>query len=130
MSHHLQTGNTQTLQKLSALALHAPNVLAAAQQAMAESTTKPLPLADQTAAPQVTRFDAHTFSKQPDISIDYAVMERATNVVLVPARFGWSDVGAWPAVAQAHTPDASGNTLGAADNTEWADILPGSRRVQ
>lgn len=107
---------------LSALALHAPNVLAAAQQAMADSTTKPLPLPDQTAAPQVTRFDAHTFSKQPDISIDYAVMERATNVVLVPARFGWSDVGAWPAVAQAHTPDASGNTLGAADNTDWVAV--------
>ena len=79
-------------------------------------------LADQAAAPQVTRFDAHTFSKQPDISIDYAVMERATNVVLVPARFGWSDVGAWPAVAQAHTPDASGNTLGAADNTDWVAV--------
>ena len=29
------------------------------------------------------------------------------------ARFGWSDVGSWPAVAQAHTPDASGNTFAA-----------------
>ena len=107
---------------LAAMAEHAPDVLGAAQQTMAQSSTKPLPLPEQTAAPMVTRFDAHTFGKQPDISIDYAVMERATNVVLVPARFGWSDVGAWPAVAQAHTPDASGNTLGAADNTDWVAV--------
>jgi mannose-1-phosphate guanylyltransferase len=38
-------------------------------------------------------------------------MERAANVMLVPAKFGWSDVGTWPAVALAHTADASGNTF-------------------
>jgi mannose-1-phosphate guanylyltransferase len=59
----------------------------------------------------ITRFDAHAFGVQPDISIDYAVMEKASNVTVVPARFGWSDVGSWPAVAQAHTPDTSGNTF-------------------
>ena len=58
-----------------------------------------------------TRFDAHAFGLQPDISIDYAVMEKADNVTVVPAKFGWSDVGSWPAVAQAHTADASGNTF-------------------
>ena len=59
----------------------------------------------------VTRFDSKAFAHQPDISIDYAIMERASNVTLVPAKFGWSDVGAWPAVALAHTADASGNTF-------------------
>jgi mannose-1-phosphate guanylyltransferase/mannose-6-phosphate isomerase len=58
-----------------------------------------------------TRFDAHAFGLLPDISIDYAVMERAKNVTLVPAKFGWSDVGSWPAVSQAHTADANGNTF-------------------
>ncbi|MFP8780608.1 mannose-1-phosphate guanylyltransferase/mannose-6-phosphate isomerase [Hydrogenophaga sp. RWCD_12] len=107
---------------LKALAEHAPDVLAAAQHAMASADTKALPLPDATKAPMVTRFDAHAFGRQPDISIDYAVMERATNVVLVPARFGWSDVGAWPAVAQAHTPDASGNTLGSSEGTDWVAV--------
>ena len=107
---------------LSALDAHAPEILASAQQVMGQSTSETLRLPDQSKAPLVTRFDAHAFGKQPDISIDYAVMERATNVVLVPARFGWSDVGAWPAVANAHTPDASGNTLGAADTTDWVAI--------
>ncbi|MDQ0022627.1 mannose-1-phosphate guanylyltransferase [Variovorax paradoxus] len=57
------------------------------------------------------QFDLHSFGLQPDISIDYAVMEAADNVHVVPAKFGWSDVGSWPAVANAHTPDASGNTM-------------------
>ena len=57
------------------------------------------------------QFDLHAFGLQPDISIDYAVMERADNVHVVPAKFGWSDVGSWPSVAKAQTPDASGNTM-------------------
>src|SRR3990167_2637500 len=107
---------------LAALAEHAPDVLRAAGQALAQSTTQAMSLPDEPSPPQVTRFHAHSFGLQPDISIDYAVMERANNVTLVPARFGWSDVGAWPAVAQAHTPDASGNTLGAADGADWVAV--------
>lgn len=86
---------------LDALAEHAPHALDAARQAFKAGTT----------AGDVTRFDTHTFGLQPDISIDYAVMEKAPNVSVVPAKFGWSDVGSWPAVAQAHTADASGNTF-------------------
>jgi mannose-1-phosphate guanylyltransferase len=86
---------------IDALAAHAPHALEAARHAFDASRT----------TGHITRFDPHLFGLQPDISIDYAVMERATNVIVVPARFGWSDVGSWPAVAQAHTPDASGNTF-------------------
>lgn len=45
------------------------------------------------------------------ISVDYALMEKSTNVVVVPATFDWDDVGAWPAIAQHFTPDAAGNVL-------------------
>ena len=86
---------------LKAMGEHAPQVLEAARSAMREGKT----LAD------ITRFDAHVFGLQPDISIDYAVMEKASNVTVVPARFSWSDVGSWPAVAAAHQKDASGNTF-------------------
>ncbi|MDF2462273.1 MAG: mannose-phosphate guanylyltransferase/mannose-6-phosphate isomerase [Ramlibacter sp.] len=88
---------------LDALARHAPHALEAARHAFDARVT----------AGEATRFDTHLFGLQPNISIDYAVMEKADNVTVVPARFGWSDVGSWPAVAQAHTPDASGNTFDA-----------------
>lgn len=35
------------------------------------------------------------FPTCPNISIDYAVMEKATNVFVYPADFGWSDLGTW-----------------------------------
>lgn len=48
----------------------------------------------------------------PDVSIDYAVMERARNVRAVPLRAGWSDVGSWKAVRDVRgVSDDSGNLI-------------------
>lgn len=52
---------------------------------------------------------SETFANVPDISIDYAVMERSSNVAVVPADFGWSDIGSWNAVSELVAPDASNN---------------------
>ena len=49
------------------------------------------------------------FSKVPDISIDYAVMERSDKVAVVPADFGWSDIGSWVAVRELTQPDTDEN---------------------
>lgn len=105
---------------LQALKEHAPEVLEAAEHAWASETTKD----------HVTQFEAHAFGLQPDISIDYAVMERANNVMLVPAKFGWSDVGSWPAVAQAHTADTCGNTFVDNDDTEFVALDTTGTHVQ
>lgn len=105
---------------LDALAQHAPEVLQAADQAMAKASVEAGKGSPTTLS--VTRFNPHAFALLPDISIDYAVMERARNVMLVPAKFGWSDVGAWPAVAQAHTADANGNTFGTTDDMHWVAV--------
>jgi len=86
---------------LAAFDRHAPELLTASRKALEASR-----VADDT-----VRFDLHTFGLQPDISIDYAVMEPADNVHVVPAKFAWSDVGSWPSIAKAHTADASGNTM-------------------
>lgn len=53
----------------------------------------------------VIRFEETSFVDQPNISVDYAVMEKAENIAMVPASFGWSDVGSWDAVAKAHESD-------------------------
>jgi len=42
-------------------------------------------------------------------SIDYGVMEKADNVMVVPASFGWSDVGSWSALPEVIPPDREGN---------------------
>jgi mannose-1-phosphate guanylyltransferase/mannose-6-phosphate isomerase len=46
-----------------------------------------------------------------DISIDYAIMEKAENLVAVPYASKWSDLGGWDAVWSESNPDASGNVI-------------------
>ncbi len=55
--------------------------------------------------------DADAFAQAPKISIDYAVMERAPNVAVIPADIGWSDVGTWHAVWELSDRDANGNSI-------------------
>ncbi|MDC3129313.1 mannose-1-phosphate guanylyltransferase/mannose-6-phosphate isomerase [Paracoccaceae bacterium] len=55
------------------------------------------------------RLDAEPWSKLEDISIDYAIMEKAQNLVAVPYASQWSDLGGWDAVWAESKPDSSGN---------------------
>ena len=50
-----------------------------------------------------------TFAELPRISIDYAVLEKATNRVVVEADLGWLDIGDWAAMYSASPHDAHGN---------------------
>lgn len=51
------------------------------------------------------------FGGLPNISIDYGVMEKEKNVAVVPADFGWSDVGSWASAWELAQKDAAGNVL-------------------
>ena len=51
------------------------------------------------------------YQKSPRISIDYGVMEKADSVFVVPASFGWSDIGDWRAVYDLSKKDRHGNVL-------------------
>jgi mannose-1-phosphate guanylyltransferase / mannose-6-phosphate isomerase len=56
-----------------------------------------------------TRVDKQLFEACPSDSIDYAVMEKTADAVVVPLAAGWSDVGSWAALHEASEPDAHGN---------------------
>ncbi len=49
------------------------------------------------------------FSTFPDVSFDYAILEKTKGIVVVPLRAGWSDVGSWKAVYNSLEKDESGN---------------------
>lgn len=57
------------------------------------------------------RVDSVAFSGSPNISIDYAVMEKSDNVHCVPLDVGWSDVGCWRSYWEANDKDENGNSL-------------------
>jgi mannose-1-phosphate guanylyltransferase len=86
---------------LGALAVHAPDILAACQRAFDHARRDGTHLHP----------DADAFGTSPSISIDYAVMEKAERVAMVPVSMGWSDVGSWDALHSLAAADASGNAV-------------------
>jgi mannose-1-phosphate guanylyltransferase/mannose-6-phosphate isomerase len=58
-----------------------------------------------------TRLDANAWGEAQSISVDYAIMERAQNLVVMPLATRWSDLGGWASVWQESDRDASGNAL-------------------
>lgn len=57
------------------------------------------------------RLDPEMFNLSPDISIDYAVAERTRHAAVVPASFGWSDIGSWDALWEISPKDEEGNVI-------------------
>ena len=84
---------------IDALAAHAPDMLRAAQTAFDKARRE-----DNLIFP-----DADAFSQSPSDSIDYAVMEKAERVAVVPVKMGWSDLGSWDALHEISACDADGN---------------------
>jgi mannose-1-phosphate guanylyltransferase len=57
------------------------------------------------------RLDLQSFQESPDISIDYAVMEKTGNAAVVTSSFAWSDLGSWDAVWKHGDKDDKGNVV-------------------
>ncbi|MBE0148863.1 mannose-1-phosphate guanylyltransferase/mannose-6-phosphate isomerase [Serratia sp. PL7] len=55
--------------------------------------------------------DRDAFSACPDDSVDYAVMEKTHDAVVIPLDAGWSDVGSWSALWEVSKKDSAGNAL-------------------
>jgi mannose-1-phosphate guanylyltransferase len=55
------------------------------------------------------RFNEAAFLNCPDVSIDYAVMEKTSASVVVPLDAGWSDIGSWSSLWDASEKDEDGN---------------------
>ena len=87
---------------IAAFEAHAPEVLGPVREALAAAR----------ADLGFLRLDPAAFAGAPDISIDYAVMEKADNLTVVPFGAGWSDLGGWDAVWQEMGPDESGVATG------------------
>ncbi|WP_333828998.1 mannose-1-phosphate guanylyltransferase/mannose-6-phosphate isomerase [Pararhodobacter sp.] len=84
---------------ISAFRTLAPEILGPVEGAVAE------------AQPDLSflRLAPGPWDKVPDISIDYAIMEKSANLAVMPYSAGWSDLGGWDAVWQESGPDGAGN---------------------
>lgn len=84
---------------------HCPAILDATRACIAQSRS-----AEGKGFSQL-ELDAAAFKLVPDDSIDYAVMEKSSNVAVVPCSIGWSDIGSWAALGDLTAPDAQGNRI-------------------
>ncbi|WP_022681484.1 mannose-1-phosphate guanylyltransferase/mannose-6-phosphate isomerase [Sphingobium bisphenolivorans] len=99
---------------IAAFETHAPEVLSAVKAAV-EQAEGDLGFC---------RLAVEPWEACPDISIDYAIMERAANLSVVPYRGDWSDLGGWDAVWSHLQPDEQGVALsGAATAIDCRDTL-------
>ena len=94
---------------IAAYRTHAPQMLEVVTTA----------LKDANADLGFTRLDPDAWGKTDDISIDYAIMEKADNLAVMPFSAGWSDLGGWDAVWMESGPDTQGNVC--SDNATAID---------
>ncbi|WP_263147301.1 mannose-1-phosphate guanylyltransferase/mannose-6-phosphate isomerase [Pseudomonas sp. RIT-PI-AD] len=87
------------------LEAHAPEILCQAQACLEASPVV------ESGPWLMQELDAECFAALPDISIDYALMERSEQVAVVPARFDWSDIGSWNAMRDLVEPDEQQNRV-------------------
>ncbi|MCS7241672.1 MAG: mannose-1-phosphate guanylyltransferase [Candidatus Caldatribacterium sp.] len=67
-------------------------------------------IAEVLGTPKEVKVLEEIFASFPVLSIDYAVMEKASNILVVSGTFGWNDVGSWESFSDLLPKDASGNT--------------------
>ena len=91
----------QTSTLLEAFALHVPRTLNYCDEAV-KNASEDGPF---------LRLDETEFAKAPEDSIDYAVMEKAENTMMVPLDAGWNDIGSWEALWSALEKDDYGNAV-------------------
>lgn len=61
--------------------------------------------------PEEQAFIDRVYPGSPNISVDFAIMEKASNVYTLPSEFGWSDLGTWASLHAECPKDAEGNAL-------------------
>jgi len=61
--------------------------------------------------PEEQAFINKAYPTAPNISVDFAIMEKAKNVFTLPAEFGWSDLGTWASLHAEYPKDENGNAL-------------------
>lgn len=90
---------------LKAMEQYCPEILSTTRHCMEQSRR-----AEGKAMVEI-ELDATSFTLVPDDSIDYAVMEKAAEIAVVPCTIGWSDIGSWSALGDLVSPDAQGNRI-------------------
>ena len=90
---------------LREMQIHCPDILSATRACLEKSRKT------QGKGFVQVEIDPESFECVPNISIDYAVIEKSKNVAVVPCNIGWSDIGSWDALGDLTAADDQGNRI-------------------
>ena len=68
-------------------------------------------IGDSLGTPEEQATLEEVYPKIRSVSIDYAIMEKSNNILVVPGEFGWSDVGSWDMLNAIYSEDENGNVI-------------------
>ena len=92
-------------QFLGEMEIHSPHVMKTSEAVWASC------IKDKTENDEKIEMPELLFKACPDISIDYALMEKSDQVAVIPANLGWSDIGSWLSYRDLVEPDQDGNRI-------------------
>ncbi len=84
---------------LNELSKYAPEILTAVNKSLENASCRD----------EIITLDSESFALSPEISIDYAVMEKTSRAVVCPLGSSWSDLGSWTAFYEEGDKDNNGN---------------------
>ena len=85
--------------------------IATFKKAMAKHMPEINQLSEQINFKESTNIPFMTYDKMPNISIDYAMMEKTDNMVVIPLESDWKDLGSWDAIYDLQEKDTNGNVI-------------------
>jgi mannose-1-phosphate guanylyltransferase len=88
---------------INELEVHAPELINAVRACLKDAFVKK-------GESSSIRLTEESFQNVPDISIDYALMEKSNKVAVVGCDLGWSDIGSWKAISELEDTDSYGNS--------------------
>lgn len=86
-------------------------IIAAFQRDLPELYEKMNAVYDKIRTPEEQKAIDEVYPQLQSVSIDYGIMEKATAVNVIPAEFGWNDVGSWDALTEVFPTDDDGNVI-------------------
>ncbi len=92
-------------QFLDEIKIHSPDVLMHAEISWSTCLSEKLLDHSKINIPQ------EAFKNCPNISIDFALMEKSKNVAVIPANLNWNDIGSWLSFSELAKPDQQGNSI-------------------
>lgn len=90
-----------------------PTVLSLFEKHMPDTYARLMKIRDAIGAPNEEEVLHKEYKEMQRISVDYGIMEKLDDILVLPGDFGWNDIGSWTTVAEIATKDSDGNVVNA-----------------